>query len=598
MFRHGAHSPFAVRWFGITSLFGHARQFIASAIASQQIDSRDWMRPQDPRKLLRAVLHVLGRSDELNEHAPSLAEGLGRPLWIDFVADTGDDRDVSNAVAKMIFATYTVDAKDGEARHLPRGDVLMFGGDTAYPVATVEEIHERVIAPWNEAIREHENGHPGPRKARVLIGIPGNHDWYDGLDGFARLFRRHVDPEGNHSAPSSSPASAGNGRAALLPPRLRGGRKTGFVMRQLHLDEAVGLVALVASAGRSVRAFLKGAPVIRRKRLTLLGYEAVQESTFWALPLAPNLDVYGVDRQLSRLDFRQRAFFHRRRRQSPDARILFIAPDPAIAFGERWDVGAGMLTACGLGFDEDKLFYLTGDMHHYERREVGKSLHVIAGGGGAFLHGTRIRPGPGKPAAVAYPDGATCRRLVAAAPLRLMIGGSGFIVHLCFALVAFLELAASLRGTAALVVVAALVSVVMTIAFYVNTGHKRSHPRHVLAVAVPFGVVLGLLPMALRFALPQLVPVLAGDGFLIVLYAFLGALGFGIFLATIAILGLEHQQAYAVLSHPGFKHFVRLCVHPDGRIEAWTIGKDDPLDASPPALVDSFTWGERRPEAE
>ena len=27
-------------------------------------------------------------------------------------------------------------------------------------------------------------------RQRVLLGIPGNHDWYDGLDGFGRMFRR------------------------------------------------------------------------------------------------------------------------------------------------------------------------------------------------------------------------------------------------------------------------------------------------------------------------------------------------------------------------------------------------------------------------
>jgi hypothetical protein len=31
---------------------------------------------------------------------------------------------------------------------------------------------------------------PKDGKPRVLLGIPGNHDWYDGLDGFQRLFRR------------------------------------------------------------------------------------------------------------------------------------------------------------------------------------------------------------------------------------------------------------------------------------------------------------------------------------------------------------------------------------------------------------------------
>ena len=58
----------------------------------------------------------------------------------------------------------------------------------------------------------------------------------------------------------------------------------------------------------------------------------------------------------------------------------------------------------------------------------------------------------------------------------------------------------------------------------------------------------------------------------------------------LAVFGLEHQQAFTVLGHPGFKHFVRLCVHPDGRVEGWTIGKDDMLADSAPLLIDRFEW--------
>src|SRR5580704_6164843 len=75
VFHRGAHAPFAVRWYGITSLFGHLRHFIASAIASEQVDSRDWMRPEEPTKLVARMLQVLGEGTE----APTLTEGLGRP---------------------------------------------------------------------------------------------------------------------------------------------------------------------------------------------------------------------------------------------------------------------------------------------------------------------------------------------------------------------------------------------------------------------------------------------------------------------------------------------------------------------------------------
>jgi hypothetical protein len=75
----------------------------------------------------------------------------------------------------------------------------------------------------------------------------------------------------------------------------------------------------------------------------------------------------------------------------------------------------------------------------------------------------------------------------------------------------------------------------------------------------------------------------------------LGSFVFGVFLAVACVTGLEHQQAFTVLSHPGFKHFVRMCIRTNGQVEAWTIGKDDPLAPEDAKLVDSFTWDGAKP---
>jgi hypothetical protein len=579
LFKQGAHAPYGVRWYGVTGLYGHLRNFVSRAIASEEVDSRDWMRPEDPKELLARTVEVLGGPGLAP--GPTLLESLGRPLWIDFVADSGDDRDVSAAVGKMIAARYEV-SQEGERRVLPRGDILLFGGDIAYPVATADEIYKRLIRPWNEALRAVMPS-PGDPPRRVLMGVPGNHDWYDGLDGFGRMFRRKVEEPfaREESAQSGSP---------LLRRLQRAGRKAGLVARQLHLDEVGGLFGLLMDLWRSIRAFFRGTGIRRRRRLALRGYEPVQEASYFVLPLAPGLDLWGVDRQLTRLDFRQRNFFKRRRRDVPGHRVLFIASDPALAFGERHDPGARNLGACKLSMERDEVFYLTGDYHHYERRNVGRSVHVIAGGGGAFLHGTRIAADRGEPAACAYPNRAQSRALVAQVPLRLMLGQAGLLVHLAAALIASIELAWALKGTTALAVTTAIITTVVCVCLYLIAGHQRAHPRTIAAASVPFGLGVGVMPMLLKLALPKVVPTLAGDTAVIVVHAFAASFLFGVFLTTVAIAGLEEQQAFTVLGHPGFKHFVRMCVHPDGKVEAWTIGKDDPLDESKPAIVDKFDW--------
>jgi hypothetical protein len=154
VFRQGAHPPFGIRWYGVTSLFGHLRNFVARAIATESVDTRDWMRPNRPEDMLAAARRVLlahqnrvavdrapSTPDPIAAAAeamasPSLSDVLGRSIWVDFAADTGDDRDVSAQVGAMLASTYDVDDGEGGRLLLPRGDLLVFGGDISYPVAT------------------------------------------------------------------------------------------------------------------------------------------------------------------------------------------------------------------------------------------------------------------------------------------------------------------------------------------------------------------------------------------------------------------------------------------------------------------------------
>lgn len=581
VFRQGAHPPYGIRWYGITSLFGHLRNFVARAIATESVDTRDWMRPNSPEGLLTSTVRILAPGTSLRG-ASSLTEALGRAVWIDFVADTGDDRDVSAAVGGMLAATYDVEGDHGERLLLPRGDVLVFGGDVSYPVATADEIYKRLVLPWNEQLRKVG----ASAKKRVVLGVPGNHDWYDGLDGFGRLFRRRYDEP--FRADDRDPTSR-IGKTM----RKRPGRKVGLVARQLHLDEVGGLYRIVVDASRSIRAFFKGTPIKRRRRLVLRGYEPVQEASYFALPLTPGLELWGADRQLGAVDFRQRAFFTRRRKQDPSRAILFTAGDPAIAYGVRNDPGARMLAACRLSLERDRVLYLAGDFHHYERRNVNRSIHVVAGGGGAFLHGTRIAPYPAGKPEVVYPSAEESRKLALQVPLRLMFGRGGFVVHLALALLASIELGAGRKGTASLLVTSTVISAGLALVLYFTAHQGEAKKPTKVALAAPFGVALGLLPMALHLALPAARgagTAFASDSAVIITSAFVGALIFGLYLTVLAVLGLEHQQAFTVLGHPGFKHFVRLCVHPDGKVEAWTIGKDDMLAPGDPSVIDRFTW--------
>src|SRR5262249_36858146 len=365
LFHRAAHKPLAIRWFGMTALAGHLRHLLAVAAASNQLDLRDWMRPENPAGLLSRVRQVLGASAS----GGNLAERLGREVWIDFVADTGDDHDVSLAVGRMLFAEYALSGD--QPRRLPRGDILVFGGDVAYPASTAYETERRLLRPWNQVL----HGKVEDGRRRVVLGIPGNHDWYDGLDGFGRLFRRSALED------IAEPTTERRG-SAIPSGDSFSERAKGALRRLLHLDEFDESLHLVEETAESLAAFLFQSTTRRPSRLTLAGYTAVQEASYWALALAPGLDLWGVDRQLRDADFRQRVFFAQRRKEAKPNKYVFVAPDPALAYGEPYEPGMKNLEACNFSLASDKLLYLTGDSHHYERRAVADSMQVIAGGGG------------------------------------------------------------------------------------------------------------------------------------------------------------------------------------------------------------------------
>jgi Calcineurin-like phosphoesterase len=577
-FHRGAHAPVAIRWFGMTALVGHLKHLVAVAAASNDLDSRDWMRPEEAASLLNRVGQVLGASTS----GGSLTERLGREVWIDFVADTGDDYDVSLAVARMIFAEYAFSGD--EPRHLPRGDLLVFGGDVAYPDSSVGEIQRRLLHPWNTAL--HDTVEEG--RSRVLLGIPGNHDWYDGLDGFGRLFRRN--PLGNLDEPAT-----GNGSSIKASGDSYSGRAEGTLQRLLHVDELSESLHLIEEVAESVAAFLLQSTVKRAGRLTLEGYTAVQEASYWAMALAPGLDLWGVDRQLRTADFRQRVFFAQRRDEAQPHKLIFVAPDPALAYDEPNEPGAKLLEACHFSLDSDKLLYLTGDAHHYERLTVGRSMHVISGGGGAFVHGTRIPMySSGPPPQCVYPDRKASLQLALGMPLRLTAGTAGFLPHGLFALLAAIELYALRQGPIWGSVAATAICLFATVALSFAVRARLERPAATWAIASLFGLILGLAPFGLRFILSRASPWFGDywvDFWVVVLVSgFIGTLALGVFLLVLMLTGLEHQQGFAALGHPGFRHFVRLCVHPGGKIEGFVIGKDDPVGEGPPVLIDRFSW--------
>jgi len=563
VFSRGRRFPGAIAWLGFKSFWGHMWHLAASVIATEDIDARDWMQATDPDAMTRRMAETLGirlpEGDSLTEH-------LERDLWVDYVADTGDDAEVSGAVADMLFREYEVE-EDGVPLVLPRGDVLLFGGDTAYPVATEIEILNRVCVPFNQVLKERQDG-----RTRVLLGIPGNHDWYDGLDGFSRMFR----------------ARAGQlDRASVLPPEPNDLPGTAA---ETETDRG-GRFGYLAEW---VEAFRVGKYVNKRPALPLLGYQTVQKASYFCLKLAPDLDLWAVDRQLRRIDYQQYNFFMAQRSDRPSAGQMLVLPDPAYAFLEPY-VGMTTLEDLDVDLERDGAFVVAGDIHHYCRQEVGNSVHMTAGGGGAFLHPARInRRGFELPAAE-FPGPRSTMALALQVPWQIAAGRAGFIVHVAVLLLYLPILIGHLVGNWAhegSVLVGAIATVVCAL-----LGGWRQAKAHIIGgLALVCGLWVGAVPVLAETLLSWL----GGDaltptahvaiGLLLSLYP--ATLGFGAFLMVLTIVGLEQNQAFSTLAHPGYKHVVRMRVRKDGSaVDTWVFGKVDTLDDKADiVLVDHHTW--------
>jgi len=100
-------------------------------------------------------------------------------LWVDYLSDTGDGFDATYTMAWLL----AQENLDFGGEKLPRGKVLLLGGDQVYPTADPVAYEDRFIGPFAAALPSSD----APDKPE-MYALPGNHDWYDGLGSFLRVF--------------------------------------------------------------------------------------------------------------------------------------------------------------------------------------------------------------------------------------------------------------------------------------------------------------------------------------------------------------------------------------------------------------------------
>ena len=317
-----------VGWYDPGLLFSTAVKSLLSLVIGEQSD----------RRIVQALASQL---QEHYDHSIHYADGprgpqpdSGRPrteLWLDFICDTGDGWNPTYAVAYAA-AQPTLRVQDGAAAHdLPRGHVLVFGGDEVYPAPTRAEYQRRLLSPYTAAF-----GDDDPAERPHLYAVPGNHDWYDGLSAFTRLFCSDI----------------GGRRLAGWWTRQR---RSYFVLKLPHGWWLVGSDGQLQS----------DLDVPQMEYFREIASQQMQAGDKVILCLSQPVWVYAQKYRNTGLVF-------------DETDLIYLREE---VFAKR-----------GI----DVRVYLTGDLHHYRRHEETRESagdgepvqKITAGGGGAFLHPT------------------------------------------------------------------------------------------------------------------------------------------------------------------------------------------------------------------
>lgn len=156
-----------VAWYNPAQLCRTAVSVIVSLLFGRHSDFR--------------LIEALGTPDS-NVHDYSNIE-TQEDFWIDYVADLGDGWNSTYAIAYHAAQPHLMlQDSEGNTHDTQRGSVLIFGGDAVYPVAGRAQYRDRTVNPYAVALAESLEPHPD------IYVIPGNHDWYDSLVTYKRLF--------------------------------------------------------------------------------------------------------------------------------------------------------------------------------------------------------------------------------------------------------------------------------------------------------------------------------------------------------------------------------------------------------------------------
>ncbi len=569
----GELPPKKVAWLSPWQLLQTAFHVWIETVGKGFVDRREVMaaldRSANPNATFAGGLVKPGQC--IDGFVDDAALGDDRALSVDFVADVGDSWEATYAIASLM-AQNNLREMIGESAAkavsgcLPRADVLVLGGDLVYPWPARDTYRRRLIAPLSAAFPRNPSSCPQPS----LVAIPGNHDWYDGLNGFTR---------------------------ALCQGDSLGGWKLGQRRSYFALKLIAGWwiwgidIALDTRVDAPQFAYFN----------SILDSKTITDPKQWP-----------VDEKFKDGD-----------------RIILCTAKPAWLEMSRYsdDAYRNLMTFVDhmIAKHNDVPLILTGDLHHYchyqavpsgkdsdECKSNSPSHLIVSGGGGAYLMGTHFLPqnippltsppafpellpnGPEPTSqtnafrltAVQYPNMLESRRL-ALGSLRLAFRPANWLFCLILGLIYLLmtpgtrsetqriwlhsaHLLQLARGSVSLVWAAIVFA--LCIVFAMAANDRASHVKTFLWGSL-HGIVHVVLAFVLFVEMTAVSNLMVRPPMLVVVGGFIAGTAVGIYLAlSDRYLDLHHNEAFAVQSIVDYRNFLRMVIEPNGTLVIYPIG--------------------------
>ncbi len=169
----------------------------------------------EPLAMVRLLLRIWSTRRMADQREQSDEQPLAvfdysdeREFWFDYVADLGDAFDPTMSVAWNLGRTGLRRADIDPLAHtepefnepdfvpqpppddipdmLPRGRLLIMGGDQVYPNGSPSRYRNQTVGPYRLAWED--SATDGTADEAGLVALPANHDWYGGIGPFHQAF--------------------------------------------------------------------------------------------------------------------------------------------------------------------------------------------------------------------------------------------------------------------------------------------------------------------------------------------------------------------------------------------------------------------------